>query len=121
MSSLPREVSEINREHPDQKHFYIVYEVLVLDHVPTEVVPGLFPPFALGRRRESLSNIALPDVDRRRAVIKNVNALFTLTSSGHIFIFYIFRVTCPPLTELVDQRHIALPVGLGSHDHHPRQ
>jgi hypothetical protein len=60
MSTLPREVSEISREHSDQKHFYIMYEALVLDHVPAEVVPGLLPPFALGRRRESLSIFPFP-------------------------------------------------------------
>lgn len=119
MSTLSREVSEISREHSDQKHFYIVYEALVLNYVPAEVVPGLLSPFALGRGRESLSYIPLPDVNRRRAVIKNVNALSALTSSGHTFVFDVVRVACPPLTELADQRHPFLSARSGNHDHRP--
>lgn len=78
-------------------------QALVLDNVPTEPVPGLFPPLTFVRIYQTHSNISLPNVDRRRTVIQDVDALSALLSSGHTLIFYVLGVACPPLTKLLDQ------------------
>jgi hypothetical protein len=105
VSTLAREVSEVNGKHPDQKHFYIVYQAFVFYYIPAEMVPGVFPPFIFVCAHNTRSYVSFPDVDRRGAVIQDVNALPTLLFSGHTLIFYIFRVPRPSLTELFDQFH----------------
>jgi hypothetical protein len=63
MASLPGKVSEIERQNPDQEHFHIVYQPLVLEDIPTEAIPAMSAPVTLIRVPEPLPDIALPNVD----------------------------------------------------------
>jgi hypothetical protein len=98
MATLPGKVSEIERQNPDQDHFYIVYQLFVFQDVPTEAIPAISSPVALIRVPESLPDIALPNVDRSRAVIKNIDALpaFTASRNG----LDVLRISRPHLAEL---------------------
>lgn len=61
--SLPGEVSEIQRQDSDQQNFYVVYQGLVLDNVPTEVVPGIATPSAVICDPQPLPNVSLSNVE----------------------------------------------------------
>jgi hypothetical protein len=52
-----------------------MYQSLVLDDVPTEIVPGIPTTLTFVRRPEALSNIPLANVYGCRTVIQDVNAL----------------------------------------------
>jgi hypothetical protein len=101
VSSLSGEVPEIEWKNPDQQHFYIVDQALVLDHVPTEAIPGVSSPVALICGPEPLPDIPLANVDRCGTLVEDVDTLPASATSWHVL--DVFRVSCPHLTELFDQ------------------
>jgi hypothetical protein len=109
MATLPGEVSEIERQNPNQEHFYIVYQALVLEDIPTETIPAISSPVALIRVPKSLANISLPDIDGCRAVVQDVHSLAALAPSRNIL--DVLSVPRPHFAELTDQGHLALSIG----------
>jgi hypothetical protein len=106
MSALTSHVSKIRRKYPEQQHFHVMYQVLVLEDVPAKMIPGISPSVARGCVPESLSNISLSDVNRCRAVIQDVNALPTPAAPWHVF--DVVSVSHPQLAEFVYQYHRSL-------------
>lgn len=103
--ALSGKVPEIRRKRPEQEHFYVMSQILVLNYVPTEVIPKVFPPFTYRCSPKAIRNISLPDIDRSRAVIKDVNTVLRMFLQGSLNILYVLRGSCPHFTELVDQFH----------------
>ena len=116
VSSLPSHVPKIWRQYPEQEHFHVVYEVFVLEDVPTEVIPGVLPPPAVMCGLQSVPDISLADVNWRRAVVEDVNSLPAFTDFPNVF--DVLGIPSPHFAELVHQCHRASAAGSGSHDHH---
>ena len=116
MPRLPGEVSEIEGQDSDQEHFHIVDQLLVPKDVPAEMIPGIATSVALVRGPETLSDVSLPHIDRRRTVVQDVDALTACFSSRQAFIFYVLGVACPPLAELMNQYRLSLPARCRSHE-----
>lgn len=64
MSSLASEVSEVERQDPNQQDLHIMDEAFVLDDIPTEAVPTISTPVTLVSRPQPLADISLADIDR---------------------------------------------------------
>lgn len=100
---LPGQIAEVKGQDANQQDFHIVDESLVLDDVPAKPVPTAPSAIAFVCCPESLANIPFPDVDWRRSVVQNIDALAALASAWHLF--NVFGIACPSLAEAINQCH----------------
>ena len=86
-------------------------QALVLDDVPTEVVPGISPAIALVHPLVAVECFP-PDANRCRPIIQDVNALPAFTAPRDVL--DVLSISCPHFTEPIDQCHRKPLVTLGS-------
>lgn len=93
-----------------------MYQAVLFEDIPTEVIPGISPPLApiIGPPQTTL-NISLSHIDRCRSVIEDVDTLAALRLCRHTL--DVLGVSGPHFTAVFHQRHFASLADSGNHDH----